>query len=159
MRGTQPGTNKEDITTRKAYAVAQSSEILDISDFAKHITMHGSVYGKADIVAVLTTAVSCLRELCLEGKRVKLGDLGAFQAQISSEGADTAAEFTANNITDVNIRWTPGDDFKNLRSEATFQLVNTREVQAKDIEVIKGTKTVVYTDVPEPEEEEDDNQF
>ena len=31
MQSAQPGTNKEDITTRKAYARAQVSEILDIN--------------------------------------------------------------------------------------------------------------------------------
>ena len=138
----QPGTKKENITETKAYGVAQASEVLDINAFASHITDHGSVYGKADIVAVLTMAVKCLRELMLEGKRVKLGDMGDFQAQLKTEGAKTADTFTAQNIKEVGVNWTPGKDFRNLRDEATFQLVPTRAAQKSAIEVIKNQETI-----------------
>ena len=138
----QPGTKKEDITETKAYGVAQSNEVLDINDFANHITNHGSVYSKGDIIAVLNIAVGCLRELILDGKRVKLGDLGDFQAQLKTEGAKTADAFTAANIKEVNVSWTPGKEFQNLRSYATFQLVPTRAAQNSAIEVIKNQDTI-----------------
>ncbi len=138
----QPGTKKENITETKAYGVAQSSEVLDINAFANHITSHGSVYRKGDILAVLTNAVGCLRELLLEGKRVKLGDLGDFQAHLKTEGAKTADTFSAANIKEVNVCWTPGKDFQNLRDEASFQLVPTRAAQNTAIEVIKNQDTI-----------------
>ncbi|MBR1499507.1 MAG: DNA-binding protein [Bacteroidaceae bacterium] len=138
----QPGTKKENITETKAYGVAQSSEVLDINAFANHITSHGCVYSKGDILAVLTIAVSCLRELILEGKRVKLGELGDFQAQLKTVGAKTADAFSASNIKEVNVSWTPGKSFLNLRDEATFQLVPTRAAQSSAIEVIKNQDTI-----------------
>ena len=49
MRNAQPGTKKEDVTVTKAYGVAQISEIMTLPDFAKHISSHGSVYGRADV--------------------------------------------------------------------------------------------------------------
>ncbi len=137
-----PGTKKEDITETKAYGMAQASEVIDINAFAKHITSHGCVYGKGDIVGLLTIAVDCLRELMLEGKRVKLGDLGDFQPRLKTEGATSPDEFTANNIKEVNVSWTPGKPFMNLRSEALFQLVPTRAAQADAIEVIKNEDTI-----------------
>ena len=137
-----PGTKKEDITETKAYGMAQASEVIDINAFAKHITSHGCVYGKGDIVGLLTIAVDCLRELMLEGKRVKLGDLGDFQPRLKTEGATSPDEFTANNIKEVNVSWTPGKPFVNLRSEALFQLVPTRAAQADAIEVIKNEDTI-----------------
>ena len=138
----QPGTKKEDITETKAYGVAQSNEVLDINAFANHITNHVSVYSKGDIIAVLNIAVGCLRELILDGKRVKLGDLGDFQAHLKTEGAKTADAFTAANIKEVNVSWTPGKEFQDLRSYATFQLVPTRAAQNSAIEVIKNQDTI-----------------
>ena len=142
IKSSTPGTKKADITETKAYGMAQVSEVLDINDFAKHIASHGSVYKKGDVIGLLTNAVSCLRELMLEGKRVKLGDLGDFQPQLRTEGARTTEEFTALNIKEVVVGWTPGKPFENLRSEATFQLVPTRAAQADAIEVIKNEDTI-----------------
>ena len=87
-------------------------------------------------------AVSCLRELLLEGKRVRLGDLGDFHIELKTEGAVTVDEFTAANIKDINVRWTPGKSFKNLRQEATFNLVPTRLQQAAQKKVITNQETI-----------------
>ena len=140
--GTKPGTLKANITETKAYGVAQCSEIIDINQFAKHISDHGCVYGRGDIVGVLTMAVSCLRELMLEGHRVKLGDLGDFQPRLQTEGAVTTDDFTAYNIKKVNVGWTPGKPFENLLHDAKFQLVPKRSQQEDAIKVIKNTDTI-----------------
>lgn len=137
-----PGTKKAQITETKAYGFAQCTEIVDIDTFAKHVAGHGSVYKKGDVIGLLTNAVACLRELMLEGKRVKLGDLGDFQPRLKTAGARTADEFSAQNIKEVNICWTPGKPFANLRSEATFKLVPTRTAQADAIEIIKNEDTI-----------------
>ena len=138
----QPGTKKEDITETKAYATSQVSEVLDLQKFAKHIADHGCTYDRADIAAVITKAVDCLHELILEGKKVNLGELGGFYPELVTEGAKTADAFTAANIKEVNVRWIPGKAFKNLRDEATFQLVPTRSAQSSAIEVIKNQDTI-----------------
>ena len=112
----KPGTKKADIKETKAYGMAQSSGNVDIND--------------------------CLKELLLEGKRVKLGDLGDFQARLKSKGAKTTDDFNANYIEAVNVSWEPGKPFQNLRSEASFQLVPSREAQADAIEVIRNEDTI-----------------
>ena len=142
VMGTQPGQIKSQIKETKAYGVAQSNGTLDINAFAKHITTHGCVYSKADIVAVLTLAVTCLREQMLDGKIVKLGDLGSFRPTLKTVGAVDTASFTSDNIKAVRVTWTPGGDFEDLRGEAEFKLVPTRQKQAVAIEEIKNEQTI-----------------
>ncbi|MBQ0019137.1 MAG: DNA-binding protein, partial [Bacteroidales bacterium] len=91
--------------TQKAYAIAQYADVMTIEKFAKHIATHGCVYSRADISAILYMAVDCMRELLLEGKKIRLGDLGDFSVNIQSKGADSADKFTAQNITAVNVNW------------------------------------------------------
>ena len=142
IMGTKPGTKKADITETKAYGVVQVKNRISLSEFAKHISDHGSVYSKGDILSILTTAVSCLRELLLEGKRIKLGDLGDFQVRLKTKGAKTTDDFNASYIKEVNVSWQPGVPFEDLRSDATFQLVPSREAQADAIEVIRNEDTI-----------------
>ncbi len=82
---------------KKAYAYAQFSDSMDINDFAEHIASHGSVYARADIAAVLTLAVDCMREQLLCGMQINLGDLGKFYVSLQSEGADSIAELLTSN--------------------------------------------------------------
>ena len=78
VRSAQPGTKKEDVTVTKAYGVAQISEIMTLADFAKHISTHGCVYGRADVQAILIMMADCMREQLLEGKKIQLGPLNLF---------------------------------------------------------------------------------
>ena len=146
IMSTVPGTKKENIGQNgvgtKAYGTSQVSEVIDVNQFAKHIADHGCTYDRADVAAILTKSVDCLRELILEGKKVNLGELGGFYPELKTEGAKTADAFTAANIKEVNVRWIPGKNFKNLRNEATFQLVPTKAGQASAVEVIKNQDTI-----------------
>lgn len=142
IKSTKPGTKKAQITETKAYGVAQSDEILDLDAFSQHVADHNSPFSKGTIKGVLTDSVACLREQMLAGNKVKLGDLGDFHVELNTKGAVTTDDFSAQNIKDVNIRWTPGSRFKHLRQEATFQLVPKRKQQKDDIEVIKNSETI-----------------
>ena len=142
IKGTQPGTLKAQIQETKAYGVAQADEILNLDDFCQHIADHHSPFSKGTIKGVLTDAVACIREQLLAGNKVKLGDLGDFHVELKCKGAVTTEDFNVNNIKAVNVRWTPGDKFKNLRNDAEFQLVPSRKAQDDAIEVIKNTDTI-----------------
>ena len=128
---------------QKAFAVAQYSEVMNIEKFAKHISTHGCVYSRADISAILYMAVDCMREQLLEGKKIRLGDLGDFSVMISSTGAESADKFTAQNITGVTVVWDPGKEFKTLTNDAEFNLVASRSVQAAVLKAIKANQGVV----------------
>ena len=142
IMGTKPGTKKADITETKAYGTAQIDEKLTFDDFCAHIADHNSPFSKGTIQGVLTDAVHCLREQLLAGNSIQLGDLGNFRVELATEGADTTDEFNASKIKEVNVCWTPGPDFKNLRDAATFQLVPSRKAQADAIEVIRNEETI-----------------
>lgn len=137
---------------QKAFAVAQYAEVMNIEKFAKHISTHGCVYSRADISAILYMAVDCMREQLLEGKKIRLGDLGDFYVSLSSKGAENANAFTAQNITDVKVQWEPGSDFKTLIDDAEFNLVASRAAQAKVLKALKaGKATVDLTGTDDPE--------
>ena len=133
---------------QNAFAISQYTDVMTIEKFAKHITSHGSVYSRADISAILYMAVDCMREMLLEGKKIRLGDLGDFSILLSSKGAETADKFTAQNITNVKVQWEPGQQFKNLLDDAEFNLVASRSAQAAVIKAIKEGKTNVNLNVP-----------
>ncbi len=142
IMSTKPGTKKADIQETKAYGTAQVREVLDLNKFAKHITDHGCSYDRADVAAILTKAVDCLREQILGGNKVILGDLGGFYPELKTKGAVLAEDFDTDNILEVNVRWVPGENFKNLRDEATFRLMPTRLAQAEANKVIKNQETI-----------------
>ena len=142
IMGTKPGTKKAQITETKAYGTAQIHESLTFDDFCKHIADHNSPFSKGTVKGILTDAVMCLKEQLLAGNAVNLGDLGRFHVELNTKGAVTTEEFTTDNILAVNVRWTPGKQFKNLRQEATFQLMPNRAAQADAIEVIRNEETI-----------------
>ena len=142
IMSTKPGTKKADVIETKAYGTAQIHENLSLEDFAKHIADHGCTYDRADITAVLTKAVDCLREQLLLGNKVNLGELGSFHNELATEGAATPDAFTAQNIKAVNVRWTPGKHFRNLRDDASFRLVPGKKAQSEAIEEIKNEETI-----------------
>ena len=142
-----------------AYANIQYTDKMTTAEFCQHIADHGSVYAYGDIFNVVSQVVSCLRELLLEGYRIELGSLGTFQAKLSSVGAETAADFTAANITYVGVRWTIGEEFENMRDDATFNLVATREQQAAVLAAIKdGSDTVTLTSSSSSSDESEEEE-
>ena len=144
---------KEDLELVKtevqnAFAIAQYTDVMNIEKFSRHIATHGSVYSRADIAAILYLAVDCMREQLLEGKKIRLGDLGDFAINLTSKGAETADKFSAQNITGVNVVWTPGMEFKDLLADAEFNLVASRNAQAALLKAIKAGQTTV--DITQP---------
>ena len=149
--GKEPDKKDTDLVKtekQNAFAISQYTDVMTIEKFAKHITSHGSVYSRADISAILYMAVDCMREMLLEGKKIRLGDLGDFSILLASKGAETADKFTAQNITNVKVQWEPGQQFKNLLGDAEFNLVASRSAQAAVIKAIKESKTNVDLNVP-----------
>ena len=124
---------------QNAFAIAQYTGVMNIDKFARHISSHGSVYSRADIAAILYLTVDCMREQLLEGKKIRLGDLGDFSVSLSSKGVEDPNAFNAQNITGVKVIWEPG---------AEFNLVASRDAQAAVIKAIKQGKDNV--DISKP---------
>ena len=130
------------------FATAQYTEVMSIEKFARHIADHGTTYSRADIMAILYMAVDCMREQLLEGKKIRLGELGDFSVALSSKGAETAEKFSSQNIQRVSVCWEPGSEFRNLLADAEFNLVATRSAQAAVLKAIKEGKTNVDISAP-----------
>ena len=159
--GKEPDKKDTDLVKtekQNAFAISQYTDVMTIEKFAKHITSHGSVYSRADISAILYMAVDCMREMLLEGKKIRLGDLGDFSVLLGSQGAESADKFTAQNITQVKVQWEPGKEFKNLLDDAEFNLVASRSAQAAVLKAIKEGKTNVDLNAPiDPDGGDDGN--
>ena len=144
-------------TPPKYYACAQTNKVVSLEEFARHIATHGCVYKRADIAAVLTMAVDCLREMLLNGYKIELGDMGIFYVSFSSEGTVTAKDFNPiHNIKAVNVNWERGVEFLDLKESAEFRQVSIRAVQKKVMKALKSGETTVNLVDEEVEEEEDE---
>ncbi|MDO4214542.1 MAG: DNA-binding protein [Bacteroidales bacterium] len=144
--------------TLNAFAISQYNDVMTIEKFAKHIASHGCVYSRADINAILYMAVDCMREMLLDGKKIRLGDLGDFSVSLNSRGAETADKFSAQNITAVNVIWEPGNEFKNLMNDAEFNLVASRKAQDAVIKAVKAGETVVDLNAEDKKPSDGDSQ-
>ena len=120
--------------TPKAHARNQISEIWTLEKFAKHIADHNGVF---------SDMCECLVEQLLNGNKIQLGELGTFGITLSSEGAESVDKFSSKNITGVNIRFTPGEDFADLISRAEFNRVSSRVAQQATLKAEKAGESTV----------------
>lgn len=120
-----------DDAPRLVYAQAQYANLMTLEQLAEHIAHHGSNFSRGTIAAVLMEAVDCLREQLLLGNKVQLGDMGSFYCTLRSDGAATATDYSAERIRSVRVNWEPSAHFRDLRKEATFRYVTTRDAQAQ----------------------------
>ena len=102
------------------------------------------MYKRADIVAILTMAVDCMREQLLGGQKIQLGDLGDFSISINSIGAESSAAYNpAIHAKKLNVNWSAGTRFRNLLEDAVFNLVATRKAARLVVKALKAGKTSV----------------
>lgn len=138
----------------RAYAKAQINGEMSLKELSKEVSNKCTVHS-ADVSAVLIATVETLLATLKEGKQVDFGELGKFRLQITSKGAMTAEEFTANNITGVNIQFVPGEDLQGIFQNMEFNLVASRYAQAALLRAQKKGETTVDISKPEEEEEEE----
>ena len=67
------------------YARPVINETLDIEALAKHMSKHNTPFSPGVIKGVLADMVTCIKELILDGKNVKLDDLAIFSVGIVSD--------------------------------------------------------------------------
>ena len=141
--------------TTKAYGNLQLTGIVTINELADHMAEHNTVFSKGTIVGVLSDLGGCMRELILQGYKVKLGDIGSFEPTIRTHGEAKVEDFTAADITDMKVLFELGKDFDNLMRDAEFEKTSTRAAQAKakaDETAAQAAKLAALAEVEEPEE-------
>ena len=75
-----------------------TDETIDLLGLAKHMATHNSGYSRGQIKGILTDMVDCIKELLLDGKKVKIDDLAIFSLGVSCKPSDTANEATPDKI-------------------------------------------------------------
>jgi len=138
----------------KAYAKAQINGELSLKELSKEVSNKCTVHS-ADVSAVLIATVETMLAALRDGKQVDFGELGKFRLQITSKGAITAEDFTADNITGVTIQFVPGDDLKGIFKGMEFNLVPSRYAQAALLRAQKKGETTVDLSKPGENEEEE----
>ena len=94
----------------KWFAHGKTIETLNTRKMANHISEHGSIYTPDVVFGVLEKFRSCLVEMLLESKRVKIDGLGTFFTTIENEkgGANSQEEFNVGkNLKALHIRFIP----------------------------------------------------
>ena len=91
----------------KLYAYPVIDETVDLEKLSGHMASHNTPFSKGVIKGLLTDMVSCVKELMLEGKNVKIDDLAIFSIGIKNAkgGAASEEEFSvSSNIQTVKFR-------------------------------------------------------
>jgi predicted histone-like DNA-binding protein len=100
--------NRDSLAYGKWYARVKSIETLNTRKMAQHISEHGSIYTPDVVYGVLEKFRSCLVEMLLESKKVKIEGLGTFYASMETKGAATEDKFNPNeHVQGVHIRFLP----------------------------------------------------
>ena len=88
------------------YAYPVIEETLNLRQLAKHMAQHNTGFSEAQCLGVMTAMVSCIKEMILDGKNVKIDDLAIFSCGIrNAGGAATEEDFSVmDNISTVKFR-------------------------------------------------------
>ena len=85
------------------YATAVSDREMSFEDFVTHISEHNSPYSRGTIHGVLMDTLDCLKHLILDGKSVRLSDLGLFSIGMTSRGEVSKEKVTAASVLGVHL--------------------------------------------------------
>jgi len=139
--------NKDSASFGKFYAHTKAVETLNTRKLAKHIADHGSVYTSDVVFGVLEKFRSCLIEMLLESKRVKIDGLGTFYTTIENKGgALSEEEFSiGSNLKGLHIRFMPEQEQEMNISSRQF----LKKAKFIDVKSLTG-KVEEEEEEPEP---------
>ena len=107
----------------KWFAHGKTIETLNTRKMATHIAEHGSIYTPDVVFGVLEKFRSCLLEMLLNSKRVKIDGLGIFYTTLENEkgGADQKDDFSpTKNLKALHIRFLPDQEAETNISSREF---------------------------------------
>ena len=110
----------------KWFAHSKSVETMNTRKLSQHISEHGSIYTPDVVFGVLEKFRSCLLEMLLESKSVKIDGLGTFYTTLENEpgGADKEEDFTlSKNVEGVKLKARATGELmsKSLNLDATLK--------------------------------------
>jgi predicted histone-like DNA-binding protein len=116
----------------KWYGRAVTLRTVEVEELAAQMQDNCTVK-RADILAVLSELGPTMKKFMEESKSVKLPYLGTFKYGISTEGAESESDFTAQNVKKVRV---------------LFQPITSREAGGKTVqEMTRSVKVREYKNV------------
>ena len=118
--------NSHSLAYGKWYAQIKSLETLNTRRLANHISEHGSIYTPDVVYGVLEKFRSCLLEMLLESKKVKIEGLGTFYCTLENQknGAQKKEDINVNkHLKALHIRFLP--------EQTTEENISSREFLKK----------------------------
>lgn len=116
-------------TVQKAYAKAQSIDLLKTQDFCKAIAASGA-YSTADILSIVAVLGKKIEQQVRMGIRVYCSFLGNFYPCVSSKGVENMKDFSPSaHIRKAYIGWVRPAEMKQL-SGVTYNNVPTKDMSA-----------------------------
>ena len=87
----------------KLYARVNYKESMSVSDMARHMAEHNTVFSEGSILGVLTDFVKCVREQVLNGNTVKIDNLAIFKATVEANGLETLYDAQADKVAQASL--------------------------------------------------------
>ena len=119
------------------YAKVKALETLNTRKLANHISEHGSIYTPDVVYGVLEKFRSCLVEMLLESKKVKIEGLGTFYTTLENQksGANKKEDYNPNkHMKALHIRFLPEQTTEENISSREFikqaEFINIDSLQA-----------------------------
>ena len=98
---------------KKFYPSIQSSGRVTTREMVE-MAAQRSTMSSIDMMAAIETFLAIIPEQLAKGNIVELGEFGSFWLKTTSEGAETADEVRASQITSILPRFMPGKLFKRI---------------------------------------------
>lgn len=126
--------NGENTGKKLWYATAVSDREMDFESFVTHISEHGSPYSRGCVHGVLMDALDHLQELILDGKSVRLSDLGLFSIGMTSRGEESRDKVSAASVEGVHliVRNTKNWSNSELRKKCKIESIDAKGFDAAD---------------------------
>ncbi len=98
-------TNTKSSTAGMYYYRVVNIDTVDLDGLAKHMASHNTPFSQGAIRGVLKDMCDCIKEIMLDGKKVKLGDLAIFSLGVHGRPSATEEELSPNtNIKTLSFR-------------------------------------------------------
>ena len=124
--------NEHNSAYGKWYGRVKYLESLNTRKLSNHIAEHGSIYTPDVVYGVMEKFRSCLLEMLLNSKKVKIEGLGTFYTTLECKkgGALTKDKFNINsNIDGLHIRFLPEQE-QNLSSREFIKQAEFIDVES-----------------------------
>ena len=108
------------------YATVVTDREMSFQEFVDHISSHNSPYSRGTVHGVMMDMLDCMKELILDGKSVRLGDLGLFSIGMSSRGEVTRDKVTSASVQDIHLL------VKNTKNWSNSELKKLCKISAYD---------------------------